>query len=322
MQQGETPTEAFADAFRLPVDTVQQAWLQYVDTLLAKWPADPTQGLATVRTRFYALHSGASGGQLGDVPAFLDEMFLVYARIFSYAGGPPAPLDVYIFPTRELFIAYGQREDLEGMERQGGFFNERLNAIACYGSGPDVRKTLAHEGTHQFIFLVTRPGNRPPAWFQEGLATYMETASWEGGKLTVGALNPRRLAALRKAKGRGEFVPLRELLLADSFTLIEDDGHVAERIALEYAEAWSFFHFLLQGQGGRNVGLVDAYFILIQQGEDPVAAFGKAFGAPLDRIEKAWRDYVEELLQRPPSGSTGESPAQKAPPRGGRASGR
>jgi hypothetical protein len=314
IQQGETPTEAFADAFRLPVDTVQQAWLQYVDELLTKWPADPTQGLTTVRTRFYALHSGVSGGELGDVAAFLDEMFLVYARIFHYTQQPPTPLDVYIFRTRELFIAYGHRENVQGMERKGGFFSEGLNAIACYGSGPAVQKTLAHEGTHQFIALVTKPGHRPPSWFQEGLASYMETVSWEGGKLTVGALNSRRLAALANAKGRSEFIPLRELLLADDFTLIEDDGHVAERIALYYAEAWSFVHFVLEANGGRNADVLNSYFILVQQGEDPVDAFAKAFRAPLDRIEAAWRDYVEELLRKPPTGPKEQAPVQKTAP--------
>ncbi len=297
IRKGKNPVEALTEAFQAPLDKVQGAWLAWIDELLAKLPPDPTEGLTTVPTRFYLIHTDLSAKEMGDIPAFLDEMFLVYARIFRYGDRPQQPLDVYIFRTRARFIAYGEHVGNEGTERSGGFFYEEFNAMACYGSGAQLRKTLAHEGTHQFIYLVTERGCRPPPWFQEGLATYMENASWEGGQLTVGALDSRRLSVLARAKERGRFIPLRELFAVRKFTLVADGENAFELIHLRYAEAWSFVHFLLEANGGRNAGVLNAYFVRVQEGEDTVDAFAKAFRAPLEQIEAAWRGYVGGMLR-------------------------
>ena len=170
-----------------------------------------------------------------------------------------------------------------------GFFSLGIKAMASYGSGDELRRVLAHEGTHQFITLVTKLTHQPPLWFHEGLATYFETASWEKGKLTLGALNRERLSALAPMCSEGRFapmIPLRHLLAAREFT------------PLHYAEAWSFVYFLLRAEDGRNADVLNRYFILIQQREDPVKAFAKAFRAPLDKVEKAWRTYVDQLLKK------------------------
>ncbi len=263
--------------------------------------ATATSGLERIRTRFYRLHTDLPTEEARDLAKFLDQMFVSYARIFKYKEHRKAPLNVYVFSSREDFLAYGESKGLGAMVMGlRGFFSLGIKAMASYGSGDELRRVLAHEGTHQFITLVTKLTHQPPLWFHEGLATYFETASWEKGKLTLGALNRERLSALALMCPEGRFVPmipLRHLLAAREFT------------PLHYAEAWSFVYFLLRAEDGRNADVLNRYFILIQQREDPVKAFAKAFRAPLDKVEKAWRTYVDELLKKhapqPPARSAG-----------------
>ncbi len=263
--------------------------------------ATATSGLDRIRTRYYRLHTDLPTEEARDLAKFLDQMFVSYARIFKYKEHRKAPLDVYVFSSREGFVAYGESKGL-GARVMGlrGFFSLQIKAMASYGSGDELRKVLAHEGTHQFITLVTKLTHQPPLWFHEGLATYFETASWQDGKLTLGALNRERLGALALMCSEGRFVPiipLRHLLAARQFT------------PFHYAEAWSFVYFLLRAEGGRNADVLNRYFILIQQREDPVEAFAKAFRAPLDKVEEVWRTYVDQLLKKhapqPPARSAG-----------------
>jgi len=267
--------------------------------------ATPTGRLRTLRTRFYRLHTDLPAGEARDTARFLDAMFVSYARVFRYRKHRKARLDVYVFRRREDFLAYCRHKGLESApEGLQGFFSRELHLIACFGSGPALRRVLAHEGTHQFITLVTRPNCRPPLWFHEGLATYFETASWEKGKLVLGRLNRERLAQLSLMRREGRFVPavpLRQLLTAERFT------------PAHYAEAWSFVYFLLEGHGGRNADVLNRYFQLIQQGKDPAEAFAQAFRAPLAEVEWAWRGYVEQVLREHLwEGMSAPSPAREA----------
>ena len=97
----------------------------------------------------------------------------------------------------------------------------------------------------------------------------------------------------------GEFVPIFRLrrLLSTPQPLFTP---------LHYAEAWSFVYFLIHADDGRNADVLNRYFILIQQREDPVEAFAKAFRAPLANVEKAWCAYVDELLKQNPVPKTGQ----------------
>ena len=258
--------------------------------------ATPTSRLETFRTRFYRLHTDLPAGEARDLARFLDAMFVSYARVFRYREHRKAPLNVYVFRSREDFLTYSRRKGLGPAALQlQGFFSPDLHLIASFGSGEVLRRVLAHEGTHQFVTMVTRPNYQPPLWFHEGLATYFETASWEQGKLLLGELNRDRLAELSLMRREGRFVPLvplRQLLTARQFT------------PAHYGEAWSFVYFLLHGHGGRNAEVLNRYFQLIQQREDPVEAFAQAFRAPLAKVERAWRDYVEDLLKQNHPGPT------------------
>jgi len=262
--------------------------------------ATATSGLERIRTRYYRLNTDLPPAEARDVARFLDGMFVSYARIFRLGQYRKAPLKVFIFRTRKGFLTYGESKGLGEVASQlRGFFSPDLKAIVSYGTGKELCRVLAHEGTHQFITLVTEPTHQPPVWFHEGLASYFETASWEKGKLKLGAVNRQYLAGLALMRPEGRFVPvirLRRLLTTPqpSFT------------PLHYAEAWSFVYFLLDADDGRNADVLNRYFILIQQREDPVEAFARAFRAPLDKVERAWCTYVNELLKQNPVPRTGQ----------------
>jgi len=246
--------------------------------------------LGNIATRFYRLHSDLPAAEVQDLAAFLDQMFFSYARVFHYDVRRRSTLDVYVYRTREEFLSFCAERGLgRSVLQMRGLYIPELYELAAWGSGEEARHVLAHEGTHQFIALVTKPDHQPPQWFHEGLASYFETANWKNGTLTLGAVNFDRLAALVPMYTQGHFVPkipLGDLLTTQDFT------------ATHYAEAWSFVYFLLHAYGGRNAEVLNRYFILIQQGQDPVRAFVAAFQTPLDAVDGAWRAYVEELLKK------------------------
>jgi hypothetical protein len=246
--------------------------------------------LAAIQTRFYRLRTDLPPADAQDVAAFLDQMFLAYARIFGYDARRQSTLDVYLFRDREGFFAYGEERGLGlGIVQMRGLYSPDLHELSAWGAGEELREALAHEGVHQFIALVTRPNHQPPLWFHEGLAGYFEAARWQNGTLTLGTVNFNCLAELLRMRVQGHFVPvvpLRDLLTANNFS------------PAHYAEAWSFVYFLLQSSGGRNAELLNRYFNLIQQGEDPVQAFDASFQTPLATVDQAWRASVDELLNK------------------------
>jgi hypothetical protein len=114
-------------------------------------------------------------------------------------------------------------------------------------------------------------------------------ARWQNGTLTLGTVNFNCLAELLRMRSQGHFVPqipLADVLTANSFS------------SAHYAEAWSFVYFLLQAYGGSNADVLNRYFILIQQGEEPLKAFGDAFQVSVSAADQAWRVYVDELLKK------------------------
>src|SRR5262249_29800467 len=75
---------------------------------------------------------------------------------------------------------------------------------------------LFHESFHAYLAgsgFADRKLVVPP-WLDEGLAQIFETALFEGGELRVGHADPERLARIRAALKKNDFLPLTMLLKA------------------------------------------------------------------------------------------------------------
>ena len=70
----------------------------------------------------------------------------------------------------------------------------------------------------------------------------------------------------------------------------------ADRKKINYAQAWSVVHFLLQGMGKKGKKAAKSYFLALKAGKTRAEAFEESFGKlNLDKVDMAWRRYVTRL---------------------------
>jgi hypothetical protein len=150
-----------------------------------------------------------------------------------------------------------------------------------------------HEVAHQLSFnsgLMSRGGD-VPVWLAEGLAVYCEAtvgASWQG----IGKPNPHRAGTLAgPARGRGEFLPLRNLVENDDW--IRKATQV-EAVILGYAQSWVLFRMLIEERPSK----LRSYLKTIRDRRTPEQRLGDfvaAFGS-LTKLERRYRAYMREIV--------------------------
>jgi len=94
--------------------------------------------------------------------------------------------------------------------------------------------SLQHEAFHAYLGSFVFPSDKGelPRWLNEGLAQIFETAIGKDGVLQLGTPDPARLELAQAAVGRGELVPLMELVKAGSGPFVlphGQDRQTAER---------------------------------------------------------------------------------------------
>jgi hypothetical protein len=143
---------------------------------------------------------------------------------------------------------------------------------------------LFHEYTHS---VVRQDPRDVPEWLNEGLAEFYSTfrAMPREGRSIVGEPPPNRTPLL----GRGELLPLREVLAMDAGARLQAD---ARRQQLFYAQAWALVHFLNLGDDGRHRPGIARYLAAVQDGGSVEAAVATAFGMPLETLERAAAAYA------------------------------
>jgi hypothetical protein len=147
-------------------------------------------------------------------------------------------LSIRVFADGEEFKDFAS---IAGAEGAASFYDPRGAEAVVHCPGERARdgtvRLLRHEVTHLYMDRVF--GRRDPLWLCEGLAEWLENASWENGRVVPGAENAAHLQTLRKALDSRTFIGLRRLISAK-----RSEFYAEERYALYYAEAWSLARFL------------------------------------------------------------------------------
>jgi hypothetical protein len=164
-----------------------------------------------------------------------------------------APIDIYLFGTRDDWIAYTR----ERLPREAGIY-ERMGRggytiegdAVLYDIGRwDTFTIAAHEGWHAYTQRVFR--HPLPVWLEEGIACYMEgvRGSSNGGPPTfMPWRNFERYGELRDVVRRGRFVPLEQLIEGTPQEFLQGGRNT---LLGYYAQVWALVHFLNEGEGGR-----------------------------------------------------------------------
>ncbi len=211
--------------------------------------------------------------------------------------------------TKALFLFANPEDYFKTMQENFGvnasnsagmfFVNERGPMLAAWlgGQSPEqLLETLQHEGFHQFAW--TRIGVDLPPWANEGLARYFGDALMVKGKFITGNVSGPRLRHVQNAVKEDRIVPFRQLMTMPT----EEWGNrvVGGNAAMQYDQAWSIVHFLINASRGKYSRAFENYLRHISKGFMHAEAFDRAFGADsYEAFEKAWKKYVLELQPDP-----------------------
>jgi hypothetical protein len=155
------------------------------------------------------------------------------------AGGEP--VHVYLFESSPRFRSYMALHH-PNLPSRRAFFLETDTRLLVYAHWNDrVAEDLRHEVTHGYLHALVR---NLPVWVDEGLAEYFEVPRGQDG------INVPHVDLLTEEFAVGRSPDLIELeTLSEMPTMSQRD----------YAEAWAWIHFLLDGYEDRRYVLT-GYF--------------------------------------------------------------
>ena len=145
---------------------------------------------------------------------------------------------------------------------------------------------LFHEYAHNFMFQNSE-GQFPP-WYVEGFAEYYSTTKIEGDTAVIGMAFSWRVYTLMQP---GATISYDELLRD---TWRSPKGRNDPRTEAFYAQSWLLTHYIMADPERQKQ--FDAYLAAYARGDDPVAAFEKAFGMPVKDLRKTLDRYLDKIM--------------------------
>lgn len=267
----------------------------------ATQPADST----TFRSRHYQVTTNLDAREANRIAGHMDRVYEEYDRRFAafpVKGGTSYPL--YIFSTQERYLEHLRGDGIDGSNTAGVFYiSPEDDGLATFVGGMPrsvLLSTLQHEGFHQFAW--SRIGRRVPVWANEGLAEYFGAAYLVRRRFMLGQVEEGRLERLRTAIEQGRAIPLERLLsMTDrEWSARVSGGH--EQAGLQYDQAWSVAHFLIEGDRGKYERMFLAYLEAVGTGLQHQQAFERAFGTTdYGSFEAAWKRHVAKIEPDPVS---------------------
>jgi hypothetical protein len=204
-------------------------------------------------------------------------------------------------PALEKDIKTARAEIDEQVKKNDELFQEATRQLF---------RVLYHEAFHAYLMNFVYPPEEAdvPRWLNEGLAQVFETASIEAGELRVGQADKARLTQAQGALGRGELVPIADLLESGpkQFVVLHaSDQQTSDRY---YLTAWGVAFYLTFERRLLGSKAMDRYVVELKRGTDPASGFAELVGETPKEFEKEFHQYVKDLK---PDGTFSHRPGGK-----------
>lgn len=250
------------------------------------FPSDKERWTAT-RADEFQIFSNAPDTATSAIAKQLVEMRDAIGKVTQLSVRSPLPMRVFVFRDERTFGAWLDAAMGKHAPSVTGLFlpSRGGNLILIRGDAPGgVDRVVFHELTHSFVSNTIAS---LPLWANEGLAEYYSTFATSGADVHVGRAVPEHVRWLRDQT----LIPLRELFAID---VQSPDYNEGERAGAFYAESWALVHYLMLGNAQRHEQF--GSFLTLLNAHQPLdVAFGLAFHATYDDLERELRAYVRQL---------------------------
>ena len=284
-EDASVEAELFLHKFRLTAEHTRAI----VEKHVAEFKKEYGDEAAVYEGKHYVVLTPLGSYWAQNIGRHMDGIFREYQKRLVYKEKVADRFVVKTYRSRSEYLKHG------GPPRTVAYFCSGRRELVAYRQPSDDQlfEHLYHEGMHQFLrFYVPNP----PAWFNEGLAQYFETArptfASSGRKPTyrVGGIGRGALDHMKRSVGRASAVSLLKLIG------LEYEEFYGDRSSLYYAQAWAFTHFLVESKDKRLNKLWLDYFFALRDGADQEEANRKVFGRfDLNRLEMMFEEYVKRL---------------------------
>jgi tetratricopeptide (TPR) repeat protein len=188
---------------------------------------------------------------------------------------PRRPLRVFAFRSREEYIEfqihpYALAHYLHGRTR---------DYIVLPDIQPEHLNIALHEYTHYMLASLNIPH-----WLREGLAEVYCTMALDGGTVTIGRADPRRLRALEFNNS----IQLDDLLDAS------DNFRDPNAAAVFYSKSWALSHMLLLNKD--YSGKFPQFLSLVSTGKSTGEAFSSVYQKSWSQMEGELQRYVTQTF--------------------------
>jgi hypothetical protein len=190
-------------------------------------------------------------------------------------SGPDRPVDVWVYPTQDALLEALPSIVPEWVGARA--FPELAMVLAAIEDDEyadlEIKRVLPHELSHIVLYHATRnPYNTPPAWLEEGIATYNQDVQDPGAE-----------DALKFAAEDGALPPLRTL--SSPFAADPDEA------LLSYAQSGSVVEFIMHDPryGPEKLARTIGAF---KEGVTYDEALKAGLGVSVDELDEQWRQAL------------------------------
>lgn len=259
------------------------AVLFFLAIISAAQPVAAKDTWTSVRSKNFFLVGNASEKEIRKVGGRLEQFREVFTRLFSgMQFNSSVPTTVVVFKSDSSYAPFKPNAQTAGYFQAGPDVNYITLTTEVRGQ-QDAFSVIFHEYTH--LLVNNTIGNAPP-WFDEGLAEYYSTFSIsDDSKVVLGNPIASHVYLLREKK----MLPLRTLFQVDHKSPYYNER---DKQSVFYAESWALVHYLILGNKGQRVTLIDKFVRFMDANVPMEQAFQQAFEMSFEAMEKELRDYI------------------------------
>lgn len=248
----------------------------------------------SLRSKNFFLVGNASEKEIRKVALKLEQFREVLTHALpNIRFNSPVPTTVVVFKDNRSYAPFKPHANTAGYFQAGPDVNyitlttEVPGADTFYtrpGGRDPAYEVIFHEYTH---LLVNNTFDNAPLWFNEGFAEYYSSfIISDDQKIVLGRNIGEHVFLLRDNK----MLPLKTLFAVDHKSPHYNE---AKKQGIFYAQSWALVHYLLIGKAGKKEQL-SKFLDLMNSHVAVEDACQRAFGMPLEAMEKELRNYVNQ----------------------------